>query len=131
MGPGGPGRSTFVRYAFFHTLDVVNLIPTHQPSLDHALYVLQTYAPTPLEHKMSDTPTISQKKPYGIDVEAGKSYFWCQCGLSNKQPFCDGSHKSTSFTPVKYQAEESKKVFFCGCKHSKGKPLCDGTHNSL
>jgi len=87
--------------------------------------------PTQLEHNVTDTPTISQKKPYGIEVEAGKSYFWCQCGLSSKQPFCDGSHKSTPFTPIKYQAEESKKVFFCGCKHSKGKPLCDGTHNSL
>jgi CDGSH-type Zn-finger protein len=83
------------------------------------------------EHKMSDTPTISQKSPYGIEVVAGKSYFWCQCGLSSKQPFCDGSHKSTSFTPVKYQAEASGKIFFCGCKHSKNKPLCDGTHNSL
>ena len=80
---------------------------------------------------MGDTPITAQNSPYAIEVEAGKTYFWCQCGLSNKQPFCDGSHKSTSFTPIKYEAEESKKVFFCGCKQSARKPLCDGTHNSL
>ena len=80
---------------------------------------------------MSGTPTIAQKSPYEVEVEAGKTYFWCKCGLSSKQPFCDGSHKSTSFTPIKYEAEESKKVFFCGCKQSARKPLCDGTHKSL
>ena len=80
---------------------------------------------------MNDTPVIAQRSPIAVEVEAGKTYFWCQCGLSNKQPFCDGSHKSTAFTPIRYQAEESKKVFFCGCKHSKSQPLCDGTHKSL
>ena len=76
-------------------------------------------------------PTIAQKTPYGIDVEAGKSYFWCACGKSAKQPFCDGSHQDTEFLPIKFEASESKKMFFCGCKHSADKPLCDGTHNSL
>ena len=80
---------------------------------------------------MSGTPTIAQKSPYGVEVEGGKTYFWCQCGLSSKQPFCDGSHKPTSFRPIKYEAEESKKIFFCGCKQSIRKPLCDGTHKSL
>ena len=80
---------------------------------------------------MNDTPVIAQRSPIAVEVEAGKTYFWCQCGLSRKQPFCDGSHKSTAFTPIRYQAEESKKIFFCGCKHSKSKPLCDGTHKSL
>ena len=80
---------------------------------------------------MNDTPTIAQRNPYALDVEAGKTYLWCQCGLSAKQPFCDGAHKTTSFLPVKYQAEESKKVFFCGCKRTERQPLCDGTHNSL
>ena len=75
---------------------------------------------------MSDTPTIAQKGPYVVEVECGQIYFWCQCGFSNKQPFCDGSHKSTSFTPIKYEAKESKKIFFCGCKQSTRKPLCDG-----
>ena len=80
---------------------------------------------------MNDAPKIAQNSPYVVEVEYGQTYFWCQCGLSNKQPFCDGSHKSTSLKPIKYEAEESKKIFFCGCKQSARKPLCDGTHKSL
>ncbi|MEO9575203.1 MAG: CDGSH iron-sulfur domain-containing protein [Tateyamaria sp.] len=77
------------------------------------------------------TPKIAQKAPYPVDVEAGKSYFWCACGQSANQPFCDGSHKDTGINPHKYTAEESKKVFFCGCKASENKPLCDGSHSKL
>lgn len=76
-------------------------------------------------------PTIVQKFSYPIEVEADKTYFWCSCGLSEKQPFCDGSHSGTSFSPVKYISEESKKVFFCGCKYSEKSPLCDGSHKKL
>ena len=67
--------------------------------------------------------------PIGVFVEEGKSYFWCTCGKSSKQPFCDGSHKGTEFTPLAYKAEESKKVFFCTCKQTDDQPLCDGSHN--
>ena len=80
---------------------------------------------------MTDTPNIAQKGPFPVEVEAGKSYFWCACGQSKTQPFCDGSHKTTSFNPVKYTADASKKVCFCGCKHSANAPLCDGSHNKL
>jgi CDGSH-type Zn-finger protein len=73
-------------------------------------------------------PKRASDTPYGVDVESGKSYFWCSCGQSKKQPFCDGSHSGTSFAPVKYEATESKKVFFCGCKTTKNQPLCDGSH---
>ena len=66
--------------------------------------------------------------PYAVEVESGKSYYWCACGESKTQPFCDGSHKGTEFTPVKYEAGESKKVFFCGCKSTASQPLCDGSH---
>ena len=76
-------------------------------------------------------PTIAQKAPDPVQVEAGKTYWWCACGLSKKQPFCDGSHKTTPFTPMAYKADASKTVYFCGCKHSGTKPLCDGTHKSL
>ncbi len=76
-------------------------------------------------------PHIAQKAPYKVDVEAGKSYYWCSCGQSKAQPFCDGSHKGSEFTPVKFDADESKTVYFCGCKHSANKPLCDGAHNKL
>ena len=74
---------------------------------------------------------IVQKKPYVIEVEKGKSYYWCQCGLSNKQPFCDGSHKVTNLKPVHYKATENKKIYFCGCKQTSKQPFCDGTHNKL
>jgi CDGSH-type Zn-finger protein len=76
-------------------------------------------------------PKIAQKAPYPVEVEAGKSYFWCTCGESSKQPFCDGSHKETGFTPEKFTAEESKKLFFCGCKATGKSPLCDGSHSKL
>jgi CDGSH-type Zn-finger protein len=76
-------------------------------------------------------PEIAQKAPYATEVEAGKNYFWCACGKSNNQPFCDGSHKGTDFTPVKYIAEKDGKVFFCGCKASGKSPLCDGSHSKL
>jgi CDGSH-type Zn-finger protein len=63
-------------------------------------------------------------------VEPG-AYWWCACGLSKSQPFCDGSHKGSSFTPVEYKAAETTKAFFCACKRSAKKPLCDGTHKKL
>ncbi|WP_171168872.1 CDGSH iron-sulfur domain-containing protein [Ruegeria sp. HKCCA0370] len=80
---------------------------------------------------MSNAPIIARKSPFPVEVVEGKTYFWCACGKSSRQPFCDGSHKGTGSEPVKYTAESSKKVFFCGCKHSTKPPLCDGTHNGL
>jgi CDGSH-type Zn-finger protein len=76
-------------------------------------------------------PVIAQKAPFPVEVEAGKTYYWCACGKSSKQPFCDGSHKGGEFAPVAYKAEKDEKVWFCGCKHSAKKPLCDGTHKAL
>jgi CDGSH-type Zn-finger protein len=66
-----------------------------------------------------------------VDVEAGKTYWWCSCGKSTKQPFCDGSHKGTDFTPVKYEAAAAAQVWFCGCKQTAKAPLCDGAHKKL
>ncbi|WP_170478527.1 CDGSH iron-sulfur domain-containing protein [Ruegeria arenilitoris] len=80
---------------------------------------------------MSESPTIAQKAPYPIEVTEGKTYFWCACGKSKRQPFCDGSHKGSGIEPVKFSAEATKKVFFCGCKHSANAPLCDGGHSKL
>jgi len=72
-------------------------------------------------HRAADTP-------FAVAVESGKDYWWCACGQSKNQPFCDGSHKGSGFTPKKYSAAESKTVYFCGCKASANAPLCDGTH---
>ena len=76
-------------------------------------------------------PTIAQKQPIAVDVEAGKEYWWCSCGKSENQPFCDGSHSGTEFAPVPYKAEESKQLWFCACKHTGNIPLCDGSHSKL
>ena len=78
---------------------------------------------------MSD-PVVAQKSPYGVELEPG-DYWWCRCGRSSNQPFCDGSHKGSDFTPVKFTIDETKTVWLCGCKHTDGQPFCDGTHNRL
>ena len=76
-------------------------------------------------------PEIGGRAPITIDVEAGKTYWWCACGLSKRQPFCDGSHKVTSFTPIEFKPAKSEKVWFCACKRSAKKPMCDGSHKRL
>ena len=77
------------------------------------------------------TPAIAQKAPFGVEVEAGKSYWWCACGESKRQPFCDGSHAGSPFEPMRYDCAQSGTVWFCGCKQSRNRPLCDGSHNSI
>ena len=76
-------------------------------------------------------PVIAKKGPIVVELEAGKNYFWCTCGRSEKQPFCDGSHKDTEFTPLKFTAEETRKYGLCGCKYTKNAPFCDREHNNL
>jgi CDGSH-type Zn-finger protein len=76
-------------------------------------------------------PTVAGRGPIAVDVEAGKSYLWCSCGLSTTQPFCNGAHQCNGFTPVEYLAQRSGRVYFCACKHSAKAPLCDGSHKTL
>ena len=64
-----------------------------------------------------------------VEIEQGYSYYWCSCGKSAQQPFCDASRKGTEFNPVVYKAEETKKMFFCACKQTNNQPFCDGSHN--
>jgi len=80
---------------------------------------------------MMEKAVVAQKAPFKVDVEAGKAYFWCACGRSKNQPFCDGSHKGTGLTPVQYKADETKTVWLCGCKQTNHRPMCDGTHKTL
>ncbi len=77
-----------------------------------------------------EEPKIAQKAPYVLDLDPG-TYYWCSCGKSSKQPFCDGSHKGTKFVPEKIEIAENKKVALCGCKHSKNGAFCDGAHAKL
>lgn len=75
-------------------------------------------------------PVIAQKAPKMLTLETG-TYFWCACGQSNNQPFCDGSHKTTEFKPLVFKIDVKKEVWLCQCKHSENKPFCDGTHRTL
>ena len=74
-------------------------------------------------------PERAGDAPIGVNVVEGKSYYWCTCGKSLKQPFCDGSHKGSEFGPLTWKADQYKKVFFCTCKVTKDQPMCDGSHN--
>ncbi|MGE0383802.1 MAG: CDGSH iron-sulfur domain-containing protein [Gammaproteobacteria bacterium] len=78
---------------------------------------------------MSD-PVCAQKAPYQVDLEPG-SYWWCSCGKSARQPFCDGSHQGSEFTPVKFEVAEKRTLWLCGCKRTQRAPNCDGAHRNL
>ena len=73
-------------------------------------------------------PVRSADTPFAVAVEADKTYFWCACGKSSKQPFCDGAHAGSGISPVKYSATAARTVYFCGCKATGKAPLCDGSH---
>jgi len=77
-----------------------------------------------------EKPHIADKRPSVLELEPGE-YYWCACGLSKNQPFCDGSHKETPFTPQKFEMTEKKRVALCQCKQSENKPFCDGTHSRI
>ena len=80
---------------------------------------------------MSDKPVIAGRAPIKVELEAGKKYAFCTCGLAESQPFCDGKHKGTSFVPNVFTAEESGDAWFCACKHTGNEPRCDGSHKNL
>ena len=75
-------------------------------------------------------PLMPQKSPYAVELAPG-DYWWCACGQSKRQPFCDSSHKGGAINPVKFTVSEAKKVWLCGCKRTGGQPFCDGTHGKI
>lgn len=86
----------------------------------------------------NNLPKIAAKSSFKVEVEAGKKYFWCSCGHSQNQPFCDGAHKAfknadgtSIMKSVVFEASENKTIFLCGCKHSKNGVFCDGSHKNL
>lgn len=80
---------------------------------------------------MNEKAHIAQKAPYAVEVESGKTYYWCTCGHSKGQPFCDGSHQGTDFQPAAFTAEKTETVYLCGCKQTGDQPFCDGAHQEL
>ena len=80
---------------------------------------------------MSEKPEIAGVSPVMIDLKKGENYAWCSCGMSTNQPWCNGSHKKTSFNPLIFSSEESEKSAICTCKHTKNPPYCDGSHMNL
>ena len=74
---------------------------------------------------------VAQKGPFAVEVEAGKAYFWCACGRSGDQPFCDGSHRGSGLLPLEHKVEQRETLAWCGCKQTGTPPFCDGSHNRL
>ncbi|MCA8940244.1 MAG: CDGSH iron-sulfur domain-containing protein [Planctomycetes bacterium] len=79
---------------------------------------------------MSLPPEIPSREPALLKLEPG-TYFWCTCGRSSQQPFCDGAHAGTGLVPMRFQVDEAKQVALCNCKHTGRKPFCDGAHKAL
>ena len=76
-------------------------------------------------------PIVAGNRPLGVELEAGKEYYFCACGQSKNQPFCDGAHAGTEFTPLAFTAEKDGKAFLCTCKATAGSPFCDGAHKKF
>ena len=76
-------------------------------------------------------PVVAAKAPSKVTLEAGKDYWWCACGLSKSQPFCDGSHKGTGLQPVRFECAEPTTICWCQCKHTATPPVCDGSHRKF
>ncbi len=76
-------------------------------------------------------PIISDNKPVGVDLKKDQEYYFCVCGRSKNQPFCDGSHAGTSFKPKAFKPEQDGKAYLCACKHTRNAPYCDGSHKQF
>ena len=80
---------------------------------------------------MTDRPSAAATSPARVELETGRTYFWCRCGRSNAQPFCDGSHKGTGISPLRFTVEKTNAAWLCQCKSTGDPPYCDGSHKGL
>lgn len=80
---------------------------------------------------MADEPIVAQTGPFQVELEAGKAYYYCRCGRSKSQPFCDGAHQGTGIEPMRFTVEASGVYNLCGCKSTDDEPYCDGSHNII
>ena len=76
-------------------------------------------------------PVVFDVQPIGVDIQPGEKKYWCQCGRSRSQPYCDGSHRGTGFAPLEFTVEKGGRHYLCQCKHTKTPPFCDGSHKGL
>jgi len=107
---------------------VADIFIPHEWSSARAYHVIFAAFFTGQTGQLMNTPAIADNKPIKLALEKDKKYFFCMCGLSARQPFCDGSHQGGDFTPMAFQCDESKDYYLCQCKHSDNKPYCDGSH---
>lgn len=77
------------------------------------------------------SPIIADKEPKAVELKQGEAYYFCACGRSSDQPFCNGAHEGTGLTPIAFTAEESGTAYLCQCKQTKTPPYCDGSHAKL
>ncbi len=78
-----------------------------------------------------EEPKVAGKEPIAVDLKNGETYYWCTCGRSSNQPFCNGAHEGTSFAPMAFTPDKDDKAYLCACKHTKNPPYCDGSHKNL
>ncbi len=74
---------------------------------------------------------VAASQPVSVELDEGREYWWCACGRSQTQPFCDGSHQGTGINPLGFKADKSGEAWLCMCKQTKTPPYCDGSHASL
>ncbi|XP_019636010.1 PREDICTED: CDGSH iron-sulfur domain-containing protein 3, mitochondrial-like isoform X1 [Branchiostoma belcheri] len=111
-----------------------SLLPRLVQSIDRAVVAVtaENVALVAVEpvRQYTDKGVVAVKTPFKVQLGEGKLYAWCSCGLSKKQPFCDGAHKTVGMTPVRFKMEETREVWLCGCKQTSDRPFCDGTHKT-